>query len=42
MGMTFFITEPGWRMPVFNRDTPAFHVPHFDYWGFNKVLFGGV
>lgn len=29
IGMTFFITELGWRIPVFSRLTPAFHVPHF-------------
>jgi hypothetical protein len=28
-GMTFFITDPGWRMPVLSRLTPDFHVPHF-------------
>jgi len=26
--MTFFITEAGWRMPVWTRETPDFHVPH--------------
>lgn len=29
IGMTFFITDPGWRMPVLTRLTPDFHVPHF-------------
>lgn len=27
-GMTFFITDAGWRMPVWTRLTPDFHVPH--------------
>lgn len=28
-GMTFFITDPGWRIPVLIRLTPLFQVPHF-------------
>jgi len=27
IGMTFFITEVGWRIPVLMTEVPAFHVP---------------